>query len=327
MQGSWLCPTPWLLRKFPDRIVKVLRREAGELETKRGNVRTRPSLCSSLRPRDRTYDVGTVTLVISLGFSLASTVTLTWLTRRRIEGGKRRSQSQSQKSAAGDDGLLAAAAPKPGDGDTVVQVESQLLADLLPPVGQEGGACEDDGFEITPTYDELVERMLPWWGAALGQTVMLMLLFGCIVLFIDIGHDSLSATVPSLDYGNGFPLRAALCALGCVFSLPLRLESLKYTSMFGESRASTGVYSARILYSRARRYAKLHCTALCHRIPLSLLPPWRRRRSMGATRDRHWVGSAAERRAHPVLAQRARILRHDAARCLCRGIQRHRGAV
>ena len=118
-----------------------------------------------------TYNVGTITLIVSLFFSLAATVTLTWLTRRKVG---RHGAGKKASGLAGDDEEKLLATKAQGDNDTVVQVESQLLHDLLPPEEQ-----DEEEVEVISTYDELVERMLPWWGASLGQIVMVSQMEEC----------------------------------------------------------------------------------------------------------------------------------------------------
>ena len=62
---------------------------------------------------------------------------------------------------------------------------------------------------------------------------MILLLTLVAVLFIDVAHDSLSSTYPGLEFQGGHPLRAGICTVAFLFSLPNKLESLKYTSLFG----------------------------------------------------------------------------------------------
>jgi amino acid permease len=83
------------------------------------------------------------------------------------------------------------------------------------------------------SYDEICDTYLPAWGRILGQTTMFVLLFFVLALFVDVAHDSLSSTFHSLTSGAGYPLRGSICAVMCLFSIPTKLESLKYTSMFG----------------------------------------------------------------------------------------------
>jgi hypothetical protein len=83
------------------------------------------------------------------------------------------------------------------------------------------------------TYDELVTEFLPPWISRASQLVMIMLLTLVAVLFVDVAHDSLSSTYPMLGCRDGYPLRAGICAVAFLCSLPDKLESLKFTSLVG----------------------------------------------------------------------------------------------
>ena len=87
--------------------------------------------------------------------------------------------------------------------------------------------------KVLQSYDEIITTYLPPWGSTLGNSTIVILLHFVLALFVDVAHDSITATAEITACAHGYPLRAGICFLMCIFSFPAKLESLKYTSAFG----------------------------------------------------------------------------------------------
>ena len=155
---------------------------------------------------------GCASLAFALVVSASSLAALVWLARAPLRRGK----------------LPLVSSPL---------MSTRVVLDVVEDGAGHAGAAESvlgDGRAASiATYDDLVANYLPAWISLVSQIVMIVLLTLVGVLFIDVAHDSLTSTYPVLEYREGYPLRAGLCALAFLFSLPSKLESLKFTSLFG----------------------------------------------------------------------------------------------
>ena len=162
---------------------------------------------------------GCISLVFALLCSVISLYTLTWLARRPLR--------KADKYAAPPHSLTSPLVSKRVVLDIIDSVVASSTGDGV------GGGEEVAEATSIATYDDLVAEFLAPSVSLLSQFIMIVLLFLVAVLFIDVAHDSVSSTYPALNYSGGYPLRGGICTLALLFSLPRKLESLKFTSLFG----------------------------------------------------------------------------------------------
>ena len=162
--------------------------------------------------RATTLYIGCATLLLAAIACCSSMYLFTWLARRHLITDNKSSKAPLLNiETSYDIDLLEESSPQISSTNTTTINPDQALS----------------------SYDEVVNTYLPPWGSLLAQTTIIALLFFVLALFVDIAHDSITATFPITSFANGLPLRASICVVMCIFSMPVTLESLKYTSMFG----------------------------------------------------------------------------------------------
>ena len=61
---------------------------------------------------------------------------------------------------------------------------------------------------VLKSYDEIISTYLPSWGSTIGNVTIVVLLLFVLALFVDVAHDSVTATAEIMGCMNGYPLRA-----------------------------------------------------------------------------------------------------------------------